>query len=198
MATRNDSDKDHKPDEQEVQRLVSACQNGETKSFGKIYDFYIDSVYRYVYYRVNQEDVEDVVEDVFVRVWENIDKYVPGEHPFSAWLFRIAHNLVVDHYRKTRKHISLRENLPKHIIQSDDDPADWASTKLNQTFVREALVELKEVYQQILVLKYLSGFENKEIARIMDMNEGNVRILQYRALKALRQILEERGLYRND
>jgi len=198
MPSKDDSSKDNKPDELEIQRLVVACQNGETKSFGKIYDSYINAVYRYVYYRVNQEDVEDVVEDVFVRVWENIDKYVPGEHPFSSWLFRIAHNLVVDHYRKTRKHISLRENLPKHVIQSDDDPADWASTKLNQAFVREALVELKESYQQILVLKYLSGFSNKEIADIIDLNEGNVRILQYRALKALRQILEERGLYRND
>jgi len=198
MPSKDDSNKDNKPDELEIQRLVVACQNGETKSFGKIYDSYINAVYRYVYYRVNQEDVEDVVEDVFVRVWENIDKYVPGEHPFSSWLFRIAHNLVVDHYRKTRKHISLRENLPKHVIQSDDDPADWASTKLNQAFVREALVELKESYQQILVLKYLSGFSNKEIADIIDLNEGNVRILQYRALKALRQILEERGLYRND
>lgn len=198
MSSKDDSTKDNKPDELTIQRLVVACQNGETKSFGKIYDSYINAVYRYVYYRVNQEDVEDVVEDVFVRVWENIDKYVPGEHPFSSWLFRIAHNLVVDHYRKTRKHISLRENLPKHVIQSDDDPADWASTKLNQAFVREALVELKESYQQILVLKYLSGFSNKEIADIIDLNEGNVRILQYRALKALRQILEERGLYRND
>lgn len=198
MTIQGDSSPNHKPDEQEVQRLVAACQNGETKSFGKIYDFYIDPVYRYVYYRVNQEDVEDVVEDVFVRVWENIDKYVPGEHPFSSWLFRIAHNLVVDHYRKTRKHISLRENLPKHIIQADDDPVDWASTKLSQTFVREALVHLKEAHQQVLVLKYLSGFSNKEIAQIMDSNEGNVRILQYRALKALRHILEERGLHRND
>lgn len=198
MPPQEDPPKDTKPDEQEVQRLVSECQNGETASFGRLYDLYINSVYRYVYYRVNQEDVEDVVEDVFVRVWENIDKYVPGEHPFSSWLFRIAHNLVVDHYRKTRKHISLRENLPKHIIQSDDDPADWASTRINQAFIRESLVDLKESYQQVLVLKYLSGFSNKEIAEIMDSNEGNVRILQYRALKALREILEDRGLHRND
>lgn len=187
-----------KPDEQEVQRLVSACQNGDAESFGGLYDLYIDPIYRYVYYRVKPEDVEDVVEDVFVRVWENIDKYVQGEHPFSSWLFRIAHNLVVDHYRKTRTHISLRENLPKHIIQSDDDPMDFASVKLNQKFIRDALVDLRESYQQILVLKYLSGFSNKEIAQIMDSSEGNVRILQYRALKALRHVLEERGLHRND
>jgi RNA polymerase sigma-70 factor (ECF subfamily) len=190
--------KREKPDEQEVQRLVSACQNGDSDAYGKIYDFYIDTVYRYVYYRVSSEDVEDIVEDIFVRIWENIDKYVPGEHPFSSWLFRIAHNLVVDHYRKTRKHISLRENLPKHIIQSNDDPVDWASAKLTQSYIREALVELKESYQQVIVLKFLSGFSNKEIAEILGQKEGNVRILQYRALKALREILENRGINRND
>ncbi|MBT5016701.1 sigma-70 family RNA polymerase sigma factor [Candidatus Peregrinibacteria bacterium] len=183
-----------KPDEVEVQRLVAACQNGDAEAFGGIYDLYIDSVYRYVYYRVSQEEVEDITENIFVRVWENIDKYTPGKHPFSAWLFRIAHNLVVDHYRFHRKHISLRERLPQHVSQSDDDPADWASQRLNQTQVREALLELKEPYQQVLVLKFLSSFSNKEIAEVMDRTEGNIRILQYRALKALRVILEKKGM----
>jgi len=142
-----------KPDEEEVQRLVRACQNGEVESFGGIYDLYIDQVYRYVYYRVDKSEVEDVTESIFVRVWENIDKYKRGEHPFSSWLFRIAHNMVVDHYRTHRKHISLRERLPKHLNQSSDDPMDWAGQRLNQTTVRKALLKLKEPYQQVLVLK---------------------------------------------
>lgn len=187
-----------KPDESEVQRLVAACQTGDVEAFGKLYDLYVDVLYRYVYYRVDKEEVEDLVENVFVRVWENIDKYVPGEHPFSSWLFRITHNLVVDHYRTHRKHVSLRDNLPRHVNQSDDSPSDWASMKMNQGLIREALVKVKEPYQQILVLKYLSGFSNKEVAQIMQKNEGNIRILHYRALKALRDVLEHHGLSRND
>ena len=100
----------------------------------------------------------------------------------------------MDHYRFHRKHISLRERLPQHVSQSNDDPADWASQKLNQAQVREALLELKEPYQQVLVLKFLSGFSNKEISEVMSRTEGNIRILQYRALKALRVILEKRGM----
>ncbi len=194
---KRDSKNSKKPDEAKVQKLVAACQNGDSDAFGELYDLYIDVVYRYVYYRVSREEVEDITENVFVRVWENIDKYTPGKHPFSSWMFRIAHNLVVDHYRFHRKHISLRERLPHHVNQSDDDPADWASQRLNQTQVRDALKELKEPYQQVLVLKFLSGFSNKEIAEVMERKEGNIRILQYRALKALRQILEKKGMGRN-
>lgn len=189
---------DKKPDEQEVQRLVAACQNGDVDSFGGLYDMYIKPVYRYVYYRVNREEVEDVVENIFVRVWENIDKYKPGKHPFSSWLFRIAHNLVVDHYRFHRQHISLHDRLPKHVNQSSDDPVDWAGQRLNQDQVRKSLTQLKDVHQQVLVLKYLSGFDNKEIAEVMGRKVGNIRILQYRALKELRQILEGEGVTRND
>lgn len=194
---KGDTEKSRKPDENEVQKLVVACQNGDSIAFGKLYDLYIDMVYRYVYYRVSKEEVEDVTENIFVRVWENIDKYVPGEHPFSSWLFRIAHNLVVDHYRFHRTHVSLRENLPEHVAQSDDDPADWTAQRLNQSQVRGAIKELKEPYQQVLVLKFLSGFDNAEIAEVMDRSEGNIRILQYRALKALRKILEKKGVKRN-
>jgi RNA polymerase sigma-70 factor, ECF subfamily len=186
--------KSEKPDENKVQRLVALCQNGEIESFGEIYDLYIDSVYRYVYYRISREDVEDLTENIFVRVWENIDKYKPGEHPFSSWLFRIAHNMVVDHYRYHRKHISLRDRLPIHLNQSSDDPVDWTGKRLTQKHIRDALKFVKEPYQQVLVLKFLNGFSNQEVADIMNRKVGNIRILQYRALKSLRQILESRGI----
>ncbi|MDP2625140.1 MAG: sigma-70 family RNA polymerase sigma factor [Candidatus Peregrinibacteria bacterium] len=187
-----------KPDENKVQKLVAACQNGDVDAFGTLYDLYIDAIYRYVYYRVDKTEVEDIVENVFIKTWENIDKYKPADCPFSAWLFRIGHNLVVDHYRFHRKHISLRERLPKHLNQSSDDPMDFADQKLNQRYLREALVELNEPYQQVLVLRFLNGFSNPEIAKIMDRKVGNIRILQYRALKELREILKRRGIYRND
>ena len=115
-----------KPDEKKIQQLVSICQDGGVEAFGAIYDAYVDMVYRYVFYRIDREEVEDLVETVFVKVWENIDKYRPGEFPFSSWLFRVAHNLIVDYYRFHRKHISLNENLPAHVNRSEDDPADWA------------------------------------------------------------------------
>lgn len=187
-----------RPDEQEVQRLVLACQEGEVEAFGRLYDLYVDPIYRYVYYRIEKEDVEDLVETIFIRAWENIDKYRPSAHPFSAWLFRIAHNLVVDHYRFHRKHISLNDYLPEHLNTSQDDPKDWAGKRLSQGFVRKALGQMKDSYQQVLVLKYLMGFDNTEIAVIMQRNLANIRILQYRALKALRQILEMQGIDCND
>lgn len=188
---------DH-PDEEVIQQHVQACQNGDVEAFSFIYDAYIQSVFRYVYYRINKQDVEDVVEKVFVKVWENIDKYQRGEHPFAAWLFRIAHNLVVDQYRFQRTHISLNEDLPKHVVQSDENPVDFAGKRLKQDYVRAALTELKESYQQVLVLKFLTGFSNQEVANIMKCSVANVRILQYRALKKLRRVLEKHGFNCND
>jgi RNA polymerase sigma-70 factor (ECF subfamily) len=185
-------------DQAQIQTLVSACQEGDMEAFGKLYDIYIDSIYRYVYYRIDREEVEDVVETVFVRVWENIDKYRPTQYPFSSWLFRIAHNLVVDHYRFHRKHISLNEQLPAGSDRSENNPMEWAGQRLNKKYLREALAELKDSYQQVLVFKYILGFSHQEIAVILQRNVPNIRILQYRALRALRSILEERGLQCND
>src|SRR3989338_10018248 len=88
--------------DQEIERLVLKIQQGDHDAFATLYDIFIDPIYRYVYYRVNQNDAEDLTEVVFLKVWENILQYKKQKSTFAAWIFRIAHNLVVDHYRATK------------------------------------------------------------------------------------------------
>lgn len=179
---------------EEIERLVLQVQQGDQDAFAKIYDFFIDPIYRYVFYRVKDEEAEDLVETVFLKVWENIRQYKPGKKSFSAWIFRIAHNLVVDHYRASSNEtrVELDENLPSHERQHN--PISVAENVLHQHNLKKALKGLSKKYQDVIVYKFINELSNEEIARIMNKTEGSIRILQFRALKALRRELTELGV----
>lgn len=177
----------------EIEALVVKAQKGDADAFGKIYDHFIQSMYRYVFYKVNDKDVEDIVETLFMKAWENIGKYKnQKQKSFRAWIFRIAHNLVVDYYRMNREHSSLDPRISDKKRESD--PADMAQLSLNNDYLRSAINNLKPNYQQIILLKFINELENPEIAKILKKSEGSVRILQFRALKALKQELEQMGI----
>ncbi|MFQ5923219.1 MAG: sigma-70 family RNA polymerase sigma factor, partial [Anaerolineales bacterium] len=96
MASRSDAS--HADDESV---LVSRAVAGEAHAFGRLYESHMDAIYRYIYFRVGEPaQAEDMTEEVFVKAWEALPNYRPTEHPFTSWLYRIAHNLVVDHYRR--------------------------------------------------------------------------------------------------
>ncbi len=173
----------------QIDELVQRAQGGDSDSFAKIYDHFIDPIYRYVYFRVNLEDALDLTENVFLKVWENLKSYQTGKKYFSSWIYRIAHNIVVDHYRMNRETVELDYDVPDD--KKDINPIVLAERSLSHTSLRKAIGKLKKKYQQIIILKYINELENHEIARIMKRSEGNLRILKFRALKALRQILEE-------
>jgi RNA polymerase sigma-70 factor (ECF subfamily) len=99
-------------DEKQLEALVVESQKGDSEAFAQLYDVYVTPIYRYIFYKVKKEDVEDLTEVLFMKAWENIGKYRKQKNKsFKAWLFRIAHNLVVDHYRLTREHNSLDPRL---------------------------------------------------------------------------------------
>lgn len=180
------------PDEQQIQQFVIACQNGDQEAFGRIYDEYIDRIYRYIYYKVDAADVEDLTETTFVKAWENIRKYRRQECQFSSWLFRIAHNTVVDHYRMNHTIDALVDDYQDHRVEHN--PASSTQRSMNRDVVRDSLKHLKDIYQQVLVLKFLNNLSNTEIAQILGKSEGSLRILQYRALRALRKVLESKNI----
>lgn len=176
---------------EDIEALVLKAQSGDTEAFSKIYDEYFSHIYRYVYYRANKEEVDDLVAKVFMKGWDNLGKYKFKGASFGAWLFKIAHNLVVDQYRV---HRSLEE-IPADLAdeRASVDPRRVTDNSLNQVVLKKALWSLKEVYRNVVVLKFINGFSNQEIAEIMKRNEGNVRILQFRALKELKVALEKMG-----
>lgn len=171
--------------------LVKKAQNGDSGAFGEIYDTLVKPIYRYIYYRVDRHIAEDLTEETFLKAWQNLSKYKEGVSPFSAWVFRIAHNLVVDHYRKNG------EGSAEIDEQHADDkvhasPSQQLNIKLNEIKLRRAVNQLPENYQQIILLKYINEEDNTVIAKVIGKSEGAVRTLQFRALEKLREILEKK------
>lgn len=176
----------------DIQKLVERCQSGDQDAFGQIYEHYVDSIYRYVYFKVDESDAEDLTETIFVKVWENVRQYkIQSGAQFSSWLFRIAHNVVVDHYRMNHSIEALVDDYQDNRIEHN--PIHIANGSLDSEILKNAIGQLKGVYQQVLILKYMNNLSNKEIADSMKKSEGSLRILQYRALRALRKILDDKG-----
>ena len=176
----------------EIEELVVKAQNGHHDAFSELYDIFVDPIYRYIFYKVNREDVEDLTETVFLKVWEHLKKYKHGKHSFSAWIFRIAHNLVIDHYRKSRPVDELDFDVTDH--KREHNPIKTTGDKIDQEILGRALKKVKPQYQEIVIYKFINEFSNKEIAQILNKSEGGVRILQFRALKALKRELNEMGI----
>lgn len=176
------------PSNDEILILVLQAQDGDTESFGKVYDHFFTPVYRYVSFRVPSELTEDLVADIFVKAWEKLHSYKPQKGvPFGAWLFRIARHTVIDHYRSNRE----LEEVPEEIIDTDQWNSADNATKRSDLLktVRSAMDELPKRYQEILTLSYIAELPTFEVARVLKMTEGGVRILKMRALRKLQEYL---------
>lgn len=174
--------------QKQIDRLVKKTQGGNAKAFGEIYDVFFPYIHKYVYYKISEEYVDDVVATVFIKAWTKINKYKKSTFPFSAWLFRIASNTVIDHYRTNKEFYELEERI------ADDNerlnPQKLTEKTLDGERVHRALRKIGKKYQEVILLRYMNDLSNREIAKIMKTNEGNVRTLQFRALKKLRSFLE--------
>jgi RNA polymerase sigma factor (sigma-70 family) len=177
--------------------LVQRAVGHDPEAFGRLYDVHVDRVYRHIYYRVgNEQDAEDLTQQVFLKAWQAIDRYKKKTSPFIAWLMTISHNLVVDFYR-TRKD---KAYVEAEILADGpaSSPEQAAETSLEQQRLRRAILRLGSDEQQVVILRFMEGFQFAEIASVLKKKEGNVRVILHRALVKLRTILEkdreQRGL----
>jgi RNA polymerase sigma factor (sigma-70 family) len=179
---------------EEIEDQVLQAQSGDTEAFSHLYDFFIDPIYRYVFFKVKSEDALDLTETVFLKVWENIKSYRPDRKnsSFSSWVYRIAHNVIVDHYRLAKSYEKLNFDLPDE--SRNNNPVYTAEEKMSQDTLKKAISRLKRSYQQVILLKYINELENHEISRIMKRSEGSLRILKFRALKALKKELQNQNI----
>jgi len=170
--------------------LVQRAIGHDPEAFGKLYDTHVDRVYRHIYYRVgNEQDAEDLTQQVFLKAWQAIHRYKKKASPFIAWLMTISHNLVVDLYR-TRKDTAY---LEAEVLADGpaSSPEQAAETSLEQQRLRKAILQLGSDEQQVIILRFIEGFEFAEIASVLKKKEGNVRVILHRALVKLRNILEK-------
>jgi len=171
--------------------LIRQAVGGDAEAFGELYAFYLHRIYRYIFYKVgNAMEAEDLTEQVFLRAWEVMERYRHQGYPFSSWLYRIAHNLVVDYYR-TRKSVDSIDSVSFYLASEDLSPEESLIKKAEVTRLREAIARLPEEQQQLLLLRFIEGLRHAEVAQILDKSEGAVRVMQYRALSSLSDILGE-------
>lgn len=150
-----------------------------------LYDCYAPALYRYIYYRLGARTVaEDLTAEVFVRVL-GIQR-APDD--WRAYLYRIAHNLVVDYLRRNP---AVFENMDEGLLDERADPATRAELQDERRRVRRAILRLTPEQQQVIVLKFVEDMSNAQVARIMNKPEGAVKALQHRALTNLREWLQD-------
>jgi RNA polymerase sigma-70 factor (ECF subfamily) len=170
--------------------LVQRAIGHDAEAFGRLYDMHVDRVYRHIYYRVgNEVDAEDLTQQVFIKAWQAIDRYKRKASPFVAWLMTISHNLVIDFYR-TKKD---RVYLEAEVLANDpaSNPEQVVETSFEQQRLRRAILQLGGDEQQVVILRFIEGFEYFEIASLLKKKEGHVRVILHRALVKLRNIVEK-------
>jgi RNA polymerase sigma-70 factor (ECF subfamily) len=174
--------------------LVALAQSGDRDAFGMLYDRYAEGIYRFIYLNTSDEfEAEDLTSDVFLRAWQSFPKYKDKGHPFSAFLFRIARNAIIDHHRSSRKIKQKEEPLPDQIASQANDP-DFSTEKAQENLRLTASINhLRENYRTVLILRFINGLSPKEVAVVMGRSEGAVRVLQHRALKAIRRVWDLKG-----
>jgi len=173
-------------------QLVLQAQDGNPEAFGQLYDAYMERIYRFVYFRVEDEQTaEDITSQVFLKAWSNLDRFSFNRTPYLAWLYTIAHNAVIDHYR-TRKVTTALDDV--QLSQQDHAEVVENGIDLNTEMksVKNALQALTDDQQKVLTLKFIEGLSNHEIARHLGKREGAIRALQMRGLQALAKQLEEK------
>jgi len=171
------------------EELIQKARHGEPEAFGALYDAYFPKIYRFIFLKVsNKTDAEDICHQVFLNAWQSVGSYRSRGFPFSSWLYRIAHNAVIDFYRTKKEHVAI-ELVPQERFAATPETERELDQATELIAVQNALGELKSEEQSLLIMKFVGELSNKEIAEALGKTEGAVRVMQHRALKQLRQKL---------
>lgn len=170
-----------------VRALVERAQRGDRSALEELYLLHFDRIYSYLHLSVgNRHDAEDLTTQTFLRMLEAIGRFRWQSAPFSAWLFRIAHNLAMDHFRAGRR-VQSEEDVPEPLGAEESSAEDQALDSLGHAGLLELIERLSAEQRQVLTLKFLFGFANAEVAGILGKTEGAVKSLQHRALASLQR-----------
>jgi RNA polymerase sigma-70 factor (ECF subfamily) len=173
------------------EEALTRAAGGDIEAFGVLYDRYVSRIYNYIYYRTgNTHDTEDLTSRVFTRAMKHITNYQDRGVPFSAWLYRIAHNLVANWHR---------DNSRRQVVAIDETYKTTSDVELpesalmrteEESVLLEVLQQLPEDRQQLIILKFVENLSNAEIGRIMDRTEGAIKSLYHRTLLSLRNDIQ--------
>lgn len=177
--------------EKSEEELLTAARSFDEAALGELYDRYETKIYTYIYRRTGDESLaEDMTAQVFMKMLQAIREEKAWHSSFSGWLYRIAHNLVIDYYRQRDRHsqVSLDDNPT--LSDENDNPVENVAAQMEAEQVRFAMRQLTDEQAEVLSLRFLEGYSIQEVAVMMDKTEGAIKALQYRAVATLRQLLE--------
>ncbi|MEK7192297.1 MAG: sigma-70 family RNA polymerase sigma factor [Patescibacteria group bacterium] len=178
---------------EEENNLIKGAKKGNQAYFGHLYDHYTPQIYRFILLKVTEKSVaEDLTHDVFLSAWQNLRKYKPKGFPFSSWLYQIARNKIIDHYRTRKVHSdidAIDEDLVKVVGVTEND----LERTLSMELIQKLIGELGPEQQDVLIMKFVEDLSHDDIAGILGKSVGSVRLIQYRAIQELRKLLKENG-----
>ncbi|MGC9049027.1 MAG: RNA polymerase sigma factor [Patescibacteria group bacterium] len=169
--------------------LLNQIKSGNQQAFAKIYDFYLDKIYRFIYFRVSDENLaRDFTSETFIKVLNYIKGGQEIEN-FQSFLYQTARNLIVDFYRQKRQEeLPIDEFIEENIVE-EKDLASEVADKFELEKIQNALKQIPDHYREVIVLRFIEDLPFKEIAKIIGLKEDHTRVLVHRGLKMLRQQL---------
>src|SRR6476661_7143857 len=171
----------------DIRRLVERGQQGDRAALEELYLLHFDRIYSYLHMSVgNRHDAEDLTTQTFLKMLESIGRFRWQSAPFSAWLFRIAHNLAMDHFR-ARRRWQPEEEVPEPVGSEEPSAELEAMQSIGRQSMMELIEKLSPEQQQVLTLKFVFNFPNADVAKILDKTEGAFKSLQHRALASLQK-----------
>jgi RNA polymerase sigma-70 factor (ECF subfamily) len=175
-----------------VRGLVDRAQQGDRSALEELYLIHFDRIYGYLHVSVgNRHDAEDLTTQTFLKMLESIGKFRWQSAPFSAWLFRIAHNLAMDHFRANRRW-QPEEDVPEPDADETTSAEAGALESIGRKSMLDLIEDLSPEQQQVLTLKFVFNFANAEAATILGKTEGAIKSLQHRALVSLQKQIGQR------
>jgi len=177
--------------------LFTKLKEKDKDAFVKAYDLYLDSIYRFVFFKVNKaEEAEDITSQVFLKSWDYIqNNSIKDYDTLKSLLYKIARNLVIDYYRKSKNKSEVSYNLEEggsiDIEDERQNVVKQVSIQMDCDLIEEKLFELKDEYREVITMRYINELSITEISQILDKPKGNVRVLVFRAIKSLKEIIGE-------
>lgn len=172
----------------DLESLISSASKGDHAAQTQIYEEYFDRVYRFIFYRVSHKQIaEDLTEEVFIKAFRSLSS-LKATLSFEGWFFRIARNLVIDHYRKAKTTIDIEEL--ENTLEYEENIVDSANISLDQKRLLSLMKQLPPEQQIIIKLKFLDELENEEIAEMLNKSEVSIRVTQHRAISKLKSLFK--------
>jgi len=170
--------------------LLAAAMQYDEAALGELYDRYEAKIFNYIYRRTGDEALaEDFTAQVFLKMLESIRDQKAWHSSFSGWLYRIAHNLVIDHYRRRGRQGSVNIEEAAPTASEEQDPEVTVEQALDAERLRAAIRRLTDEQAEVVSLRFLEGYSISEVATMMNRTEGAIKALQYRAVATLRTLL---------